>query len=265
MPILQISPNLRIHYLEYNPRGFPAVLLLHGLGACGASWAMQIPALVDAGYHVIAPDIRGFGQSPYPGGRSRISDLAADMACLLGGLTTGPAHLVGISLGGAIALQMALDSPALTRKVVLVNTFANLRPKSPGLWFYYAVRFVLVHTLGLPAQAHAVAHRIFPRAEQEAYRQELIKEICQADPHGYRAVMRSLALFNVADRLNEIHAPILIISAEEDTTVPQSAQLDLLNGLPAAKHILIPAAGHAVIIDQPELFNHHLLEFLNHG
>lgn len=263
MPTLQISPNLKIHYLEYNPGGFPAVLLLHGLGACGASWALQIPALVDAGYRVIAPDIRGFGQSTYPGGRLGISDLAADMAYLLEQLMAGPAHLVGISMGGAIALQFALDSPALRRKLVLVNSFASLRPKSLTLWFYYAFRYVLVHTLGLPAQGRAVARRIFPRPEQDPLRQELLKEICQADPHGYRAVMRALALFNVSNRLNEIHTPVLVISGAEDTTVPQSAQFDLLNGLPAAKHILIPAAGHAVIADQPELFNHYLLEFLN--
>jgi len=240
------------------------VLLLHGLGACGASWALQIPALVDAGYRVIAPDVRGFGQSTYPGGRLRISDLASDMTCLLEHLLTGPIHLVGISMGGAIALQLALDSSTLIRKLVLVNTFASLRPKSPGLWFYYAVRFFLVHTLGLAAQARAVSHRIFPRPEQDAFRQELVKEICQADPDGYRAVMRSLALFNVANRLKEIHTPTLVISGEKDTTVPQNVQLDLLNGLPAAKHVRIPDAGHAVIVDQPELFNHHLLAFLNH-
>jgi pimeloyl-ACP methyl ester carboxylesterase len=225
---------------------------------------LQIPALVDAGYHVIAPDIRGFGQSTYPGGRLRISDLAADMACLLERSMTGPAHLVGISLGGVIALQFALEFPTLTRKLVLVNTFANLRPKNPNLWFYYAFRFILVHTLGLPAQAHAVAQRIFPRAEQDAYRQGLIKQISQANPSGYRAVMRALAWFNVTNRLHEIHAPIMIITGEDDTTVPPNLQRDSLRGLPAAKHILIPAAGHAVIIDQPELFNRHLLEFLDH-
>ncbi len=264
MPTLQISPNLKIHYLEFNPSGSPAVLLLHGLGACGASWALQVPALVDAGYRVIAPDVRGFGQSTYPGGRLRISDLAADMSCLLEHLQAGPVYVVGISMGGVIALQLALDAPALTRKLVLVNTFARLRPKSLNLWFYYAIRFILVHTLGLPIQARTVARRIFPRSGQVAYRQELVKQICQADPNGYRAVLRALALFNVANRLREIHAPILVITGEEDTTVPTNNQLDLVRGLPAAKHVFIPAAGHAVIVNQPESFNRHLLEFLSH-
>ncbi len=263
MPILQITPKLKIHYLEHNPHGSPCVLLLHGLGASGASWMFQIPVLVEAGYHVIAPDVPGFGQSTSPGGRVRISDLAADMICMLEHLEIGSSHVVGISMGGTIALQFALDAPTLIQKLVLVNTFASLRPKSPDLWLYFALRFILVHTLGLPVQASAVANRIFPRPEQVAYRQELVKQICQADPNSYRAVMSALAMFNVADRLREIHAQTLIITSEDDTTVPKSVQLDLVHGLPTAEHVLIPAAGHAVIIDQPEMFNHHLIEFLN--
>lgn len=262
MPILQITPKLRIHYLEYNPQGSPSVLLLHGLGATGASWILQIPVLVEAGYHVIAPDARCFGQSTYPGGGVRISDLAADTACLINHLGIDPVHVVGISMGGTIALQLALDAPLLIRKLVLVNTFARLRPKSPNLWFYYLLRFILLHMLGLAVQARAVAHRIFPRVDQDLYRQELVRQIGQADPRGYRAVMRALALFNVYNRLGEIHIPTLVISGASDSTVPINLQLELGHGIPSAKHILIPEAGHAVIIDQPELFNTHLLEFL---
>jgi len=239
------------------------VLLLHGLGANGSSWILQIPALVDAGYHVIAPDIRGFGQSTYPGGKVRISDLAADMVRLLDHLKTSPARVVGISLGGTVALQIALDAPAQVKSLVLVNTFASLRPKSLEVWIYFALRFLLVHTLGLPVQARAVANRIFPGADQDVLRQELIKQICQADPNGYRAVMRALAVFNVAKRLGEIQIPTQIITSKDDTTVPCDVQLELVHGLPAAEHILIPDAGHAAIVDQPELFNCHLLEFLN--
>jgi len=233
------------------------------LGATGVSWILQIPDLVEAGYRVIAPDTRCFGQSTYPGGSVRIPDLASDTARLLEHLGTGPVHVVGISMGGTIALQLALDAPALIRKLVLVNTFARLRPKSPNLWFYYALRFIMVHMLGLAAQAHIVAQRIFPRVEQDAYRQELVKQIGQADPNGYRAVMRALAFFNIANRLGEIHIPTLVITGAADTTVPINVQLELARGIPSARHILIPGAGHAVTIDQPLLFNAHLLEFLN--
>ncbi len=63
MPIFEISPRLSIHYLEHNPSGNPTVLLLHGLGATGDSWLLQFPPLTEAGYHVLGPDVRGFGKS----------------------------------------------------------------------------------------------------------------------------------------------------------------------------------------------------------
>lgn len=262
MPSLQINPRLKIHYLDHNPQGTPTVLLLHGLGATGGSWAFQIPVLIEAGFHVLAPDTRGFGRSTYPGGGIQVSALAADMAYLLEALQTGPCHVVGISMGGTIALQLALDAPQRIKKLVLVNTFARLRPQTPSLWLYYAARFILVHTLGLPAQARAVAKRIFPLTNQQAFRQELIQEICQADPAGYRATMRALARFNVSRRLSEIRIPTLVVTGEDDTTVPLSAQGELAHGISGARHVFIPRAGHAVIVDQPELFNKTLLEFL---
>ena len=63
MPICTLSPSLKIHYLDPNPDGAPVVLLLHGLGATGLSWQLQIPALTGAGFRTLAPDARGFGRS----------------------------------------------------------------------------------------------------------------------------------------------------------------------------------------------------------
>ena len=68
MAILELEPGLTIHYLDFNPGGYPAVLLLHGLGATGNSWQLQFHPLIEAGYRVLAPDMRGFGQSNFPGG-----------------------------------------------------------------------------------------------------------------------------------------------------------------------------------------------------
>ena len=70
-----------LHYLDPNPSGSPAVLLLHGLGANGSSWTLQFDALIEAGFRPIAPDAPGFGESPYDGkGWSISRDVAAIMA-----------------------------------------------------------------------------------------------------------------------------------------------------------------------------------------
>jgi pimeloyl-ACP methyl ester carboxylesterase len=263
LPFFQISPGLDIHYLDQYPEGSPIVLLLHGLGSCGESWGYQFPALGEAGFRAIAPDFPGFGNSNYPGGGTSIAAIAGSLVQLLRSLGAEPAHVVGISMGGTVALQMALDAPNWVKKLILVNTFAQLRPKSASVWTYFAVRYLLVHTLGLPAQAKAVAGRIFPQPQQDDLRRELVRQICQADPRGYRAAMRALARFNVRQRLREIRCDTLVVSGEFDSTVPLETQQQLVQGIPGARHITIRSAGHAVIAEQPDVFNRCLLDFLN--
>jgi 3-oxoadipate enol-lactonase len=251
-----------LHFLDPNPSGHPAVLLLHGLGADASSWTLQIPALMGAGYRPIAPDTPGFGRSPYLGGGWSIRRVAADMADLLKELQTGPAHVVGLSLGGTVAQQFALDTPHLTRKLVLVSTFAVLRPDSLSGWLYFMQRFILVNTLGLSAQAKVVAQRIFPDPGSEQYREMLVETISHADPRAYRKAMASLGLFNSLKRLREIKAPTLIVTGANDTTVTTARQQLLVDGIPGAQQVTILEAGHAVPVDQANRFNRELLAFL---
>ena len=240
-------------------------MLLHGLGADSTSWALQFPALTGAGFRPIATDTPGFGRSAYDGRGWSIRRVADEMADLLEELKTGPAHVVGLSMGGTIAQQFALDHPHLTRRLVLVSTFSVLRPESLGGWFYFLQRFLVINSLGLPAQAKVVARRIFPRADQEAMREILVETISRADPRAYRRAMTSLGLFNSVKRLAQIQAPTLVVTGDQDTTVPPSRQSLLAAGIPGARQVIIPGGGHAVAVDRAEVFNRELLSFLSNG
>jgi 3-oxoadipate enol-lactonase len=251
-----------LHYLDPNPSDAPAVLLLHGLGANSSSWTLQFDPLITAGFRPIAPDTPGFGESPYGGSGWSVARSASVVADLLQELEASPAHVVGISMGGTIAQQIAFDFPQLVRKLVLVNTFAVLRPTRLSGWFYFLERFILVHTVGLPTQARLVAGRIFPGEDQQVMRDLLIKQISEADPRAYRAAMRSLGLFNSEKRLGEIKKPTLVVTGDRDSTVPLPSQRMLVERIPGARQVVIPDAGHAVTIDQPDLFNRELLGFL---
>jgi 3-oxoadipate enol-lactonase len=143
-----------------------------------------------------------------------------------------------------------------------VNTFAFLRPSVSRAWLYLALRFLLVHMLSLEVQAKVVARHIFPGANQKEMRQVVVNQIMQSNVKGYRATMRALARFNVLSRLREIQAPTLVISGENDATIPLDYQRILANGIPNARHVIIPNAGHAVIVDQPDRFNSALSDFL---
>ena len=262
MPKISLAEDLEIYYLERNPTGKQTVLLLHGLGASSNSWQLQIPALEQAGFRLLAPDIRGFGRSSHSKIRMSISAMAGDLSALMDCLEIRSAHVVGISMGGILALQLVLDYTDRVDKLVLINTFAKLRPRSPKTWLYFAWRFLLVYLVGFPSQARTVTKRIFPKPDQEALRQELYREIMQSDPSAYRSVMAALARFDVSKRLCEIQAPTLILTGESDTTVPPKDQAALLVGIHSARQICVPDAGHAMIAEQPEIFNHLLLDFL---
>jgi 3-oxoadipate enol-lactonase len=251
-----------LHFLDPNPSGNPVVLLLHGLGADGSSWTLQLPALTEAGFRPIAPDAPGFGRSPYDGRGWSIRRVAAQMAGLLEELGTGPVHVVGLSMGGVTAQQFALDFPHLTRKLVLVSAFTVLRPENLGGWWYFIRRTAAVLTLGLEAQARIVAQRVFPDPSNASLREILIENISRADPRAYRKAMVSLGLFDSRKLLEEIKAPTLVVTGAQDTTVTPARQRLLVDGIPGARQVVVPQAGHAVPVDQAEKFNQALLDFL---
>jgi 3-oxoadipate enol-lactonase len=259
---LRLGTNLNVHYLDLNPDGRHPVLLLHGLGASGESWELQFPPLASANFRILAPDARGFGKSSYPGGGLSIKDMAADTAKLLQHVNSAAPHVVGISMGGTVALQLAMDHPQWVNKLVLVNTFARLRPRHPGVWIYFALRFLVVHTLGLATQARIVTRRIFPQPEQAFFRNALYQQVIQADPRAYRAALRALGRFNVVNRLADIKAPTLIVSGRDDTTVPLNNQSFLAVKIPHAEHKIIANAGHAITAERPEEFNQVMINFL---
>jgi len=251
-----------INYLDpVGPNGNP-VLMLHGLGVDGSSWVLQFPALIDAGFRPIAVDVPGFGKSPYGNSYWSIQRIANDIASFLDDIKVSTVHVIGLSMGGTIAQQLSFDFPRFVSKLVLANTFSVLRPSTLKGWMYFLQRFILVHTLGLPAQAKFVADRIFPNRDQVEFRKEMIRQISIADPRAYRAAMRSLGTFNSQRRLKEINIPTLVITGLKDTTVLPAHQAQLASWIPGAHHAVIPDAGHAASIEKPDDFNKILVDFL---
>lgn len=261
MPTLTLAADLTLHYLDANPDATRTILLLHGLGANGNSWLPQVPALVAAGYRVLAPDLRGFGQSSYPG-RSGIDAMAHDAAALVRAVVDGPVDVAGLSMGGTVALQMALDHGALVRRLVLINTCARLRPRHPAGWLFYLTRYLALYALGPRGQARLVARRTFPHAHQEELRGSFAEQIAQANWQGYLAALRALGCFNVFPRLGEVRAPTLVLSGEHDRTIPLAFQQGLVAGIAGARQVILAGAGHGMPADQPDAVNAPFVAFL---
>lgn len=253
---------MTIFYYDPAPENLQPVLLIHGLGADGHSWGFQFPVLIEAGFRPIAPDLPGFGRTPVGEPHWDIPFIAGQLGDWIQAKFQTPLPVVGISMGGTIALQLGLTRPDLVSRMALVSSFACLRPRHWQDMSYLLKRFLVAITRGSAAQAEMVAYHLFPNPDQAEMRRELIQLIIDSDPQVYRTAMRALVRFDVRKRLAAIAIPTLVISGALDTTVPVETQQELARGIPGSQHVIIPDARHAVIADQSERFNAALMAFL---
>jgi pimeloyl-ACP methyl ester carboxylesterase len=258
MPIFQINA-LNLHLLEAG-RGQP-VLFLHGLGACGEDWLLQTPVFAQH-FRMLAPDFRGHGHSDDSRGRITVARLAQDMAALLAALDIPSTHIVGWSLGGLVAQQLALDFPAVVQRLVLVNTFAHLWPTNLRETFVLGRRVVTSLLLPIETTARVVAFDLFPKPDQSFLRERVMSRVGGNNQHEYRKYIRAVRSFDLRRQLSRIHAPTLVITGENDNVVPRGSQLQLVRSIPHAEWKLIQDSGHATPIDQPDEFNRVVMEFL---
>ena len=252
----------RLHYHLYNPAASqPTLLFLHGLGSSAADWALQVPVFA-ARYRVLTVDLPAHGRSPAPAGRLRIEGMAAEVVALLAELGEGPVHVVALSLGGCVALALALDHPACVRSLTLTNTFARLRPAGVrGAW-RLVQRLGLIATAPMPAVAAFVAGGLFPKPEQRPYYEEAVARLARNSRRSYFAAMQALARFNALGRLSAIRCPTLILAGDRDQTVPRSAALALHRGIAGSALRIIKDSGHATPYDQAAVFSEVVMEFL---
>lgn len=243
-------------------QGEPLVLI-HGLGGSRGDWQLQLPAF-QPHFRLILPDLRGHGNSPKPPGPYRMGLFAADVASLLRRIGARPAHVLGVSLGGAVAQQMALDYPDLVRSLVLVNTAARFLSAGWRQRLMGARRFVSVYLYGMDRVAEDVANRLFPLLEQAPIRHAAIDRLAANDPRAYREALLAIARFDASPQLPAIACPTLVVSGDFDYAVPIVAKEYLASQIPGSRLVIIANSGHATPLDQPEAFNRTVLEFL-HG
>jgi pimeloyl-ACP methyl ester carboxylesterase len=247
-------------YYEIAGEGEP-LLFIHGLGSSTRDWDAQVPELSKR-YKVIAFDLRGHGQSDKPAGPYTVSLFASDAAGLLMALDAAPAHVVGISLVGGVALQLALDHPALIKTLTVVNSGPAVLADAEQTRRELEGRVAIVKQLGMRAMGQALAPRLFPNPEQAALRETFIERWTENDPRAYIDATMSMADWNLTDRLGEIGCPTLILASDQDYT-PVAMKEAYVKLLPNARLVVLPDSHHAVTMEKPEGFNRALQEFLD--
>ena len=247
-------------HCEIAGQGEP-LLLIHGLGSCGLDWQPQI-AFFREGYQVITVDLRGHGLSSKPRDGYSIERFAQDTAALIDALGVGPVHVAGISLGGMVAFQLAVDAPHLVRSMTIVNSGPAVPAETFKQRIPLYIRLLYIRLLGLRKMAKVVAKRLFPEPDQEDLRNGFIERLTANDKHCYVASLRAIfAGWGVADRLADIRCPVLVIAADQDYT-PVALKQAYVDRLPDARMVVIPDSRHAVPMEKPGDFNRALADFL---
>ncbi|MEE4729595.1 alpha/beta hydrolase [Pseudomonas alliivorans] len=247
-----------LHYEEYG-QGDP-VLLLHGLGSSCQDWEYQIPALT-LHYRVIVMDMRGHGRSDKPHERYSIKGMSNDVEALIEHLRLGPMHVVGLSMGGMIGFQLAVDHPHLLKSLCIVNSAPQVKVRSPGDVWQWARRWTLSRLVSMEAMGKALGKLLFPKPEQAELRRKMAERWGRNDKRAYLASFDAIVGWGVEHKLERIICPTLIVAADHDYT-PVSLKEAYVKRIANARLVVIRDSRHATPLDQPEQFNRTLLEFI---
>lgn len=247
-----------LHY-EVTGHGQP-VLLLHGLGSSSLDWEYQVPALAER-YRVIVLDLRGHGRSGKPRERYSIEGFSADVQALIEHLGCGPVHVVGLSMGGMIGFQLAVDQPSLLASLCIVNSAPQVRLQSPRDYWQWLKRRSLMQLASMRTIGIALGRNLFPKPEQAGLRAKVAERWASNDKRAYIASFNAIVGWSVQERLGAIGCPTLVISADHDYT-PVAVKEHYVTLIADAQLAVIDDSRHATPLDQPERFNQTLLRFL---
>jgi len=209
-------PTIRVSdidmYYEIHGKGEP-LLFLHGLGSSARDWELQIPYFVER-FMVIVCDLRGHGRTSKPHGPYSIGQFAVDVAELLFELKISPVHLAGISMGGMVAFEFAIQFPNLLKSLVIINSYPETRIENIKDRLMTWRRFILLDVLGVRRMGAVLAINLFP--EQEDLRAKFVRRWAENDKGAYRESLRAVVGWDVERRIHEITRPTLVIASDED-------------------------------------------------
>jgi pimeloyl-ACP methyl ester carboxylesterase len=274
MSIATVGP-IELYYEEHGS-GDP-LLLIMGLAADSQAWMFQVPDFAGR-YRTIAFDNRGVGRSSKPPGPYTIHEMADDAAGLLDALDIRRAHVVGVSMGGMIAQELALRHPERVRGLVLGCTFPEPDAEVEQQRQFSVTRFGGSVTGTGEMQIDLAAldplsffQHLLPRVFTEGFIQRELPRLMQlfggALQYGFslEAILGQVAAVmghRTTDRLHQITAPTLVITGDADLLVPPANSDLLARHIPGARLVKVPGGSHGFNFETPEVFNRAVLDFL---
>lgn len=242
-----------------GPPGAPALVLSNSLGCSADMWAPQMPALTQR-FRVVRYEHRGHGGTEAPGGSWTIDDLGSDLLAVMGETGVDRASVVGLSLGGTVAMWLAINHPDRVDRLVIACSRASWPPKE--MW---ADRIEKVRA-GRPSDLlGALLGRWFTPGFRQAHPEAalLVESMLDAaSPEGYAGCCEALAEVDLGAGLGAIRAPALILAGAADPGVPIAASASLAESIAGSSLRVISPGAHLLNLEQPDRFNAAVIDHL---
>jgi 3-oxoadipate enol-lactonase len=252
--------------LAFSEGGNGAVVVfMHGIGGNRRNWAEQMPYFAQK-YHAVAWDARGYGDSDDYPDVLRFPDFAADLHRLLDHLGVAQAHLVGLSMGGRIALDFYEQAPQRVRSLALVDTFPGYDDS-----FTPEAREKFIRLRKQPLLdgkeprdiAPTIAKTLVSSCAEPAHLQALIDSMTALRKESYIKAIEAMTRYAPVADLTRVTVPTLVIVGDQDQLTPPKVAREMAAAIAGAELVVLRNAGHLSNIEQPALFNRVLDEFLS--
>jgi 3-oxoadipate enol-lactonase len=255
---------MRLAYSDDGPG--PAVVLLHGFPLSRAMWEEQLSG-IGSTYRIIAPDLRGHGDSPAPEGVYTMDEMADDVVELLDSLSISERIVLGgLSMGGYVALSLAVRYPERFRGLMLFDTRAEADSPEAAQNREASARNVLAAD-SAKELVRAMIPKLFSpfTLEQRSERVEVLRAVMEDNtPRGIAGALRGMAIR--PDRradLPGINVPTLVLVGEHDMITPPNEAKSLASAIPNSQLEVIPKSGHMAPYENPSAANAAIFRFLN--
>lgn len=248
------------HYGLDDRSGGPTLTFVHQLGGDLTVWD-QLAGHFRHRYSVLRYDVRGHGASAVAREPFGFAPLAADLNALLDATGSRNTHLVGMSMGGMIAQQFALDYPSRVLSLTLCDTASRTPREAHDMWNQ---RAALVRSAGTAALASATLERWFTPDFRRAHR-DTVEKICdvllRTASEGYAMACEALRDFDAHERLAELRLPTLVVAGRYDSGTPVALSEALAAAIAGAQFEILDAA-HLAPVEEPHRFAARLETFL---
>jgi pimeloyl-ACP methyl ester carboxylesterase len=261
----------RIHFQEFGDHSKPTILLIHGYTASLYVWKTAAPMLADAGFHVVALDLLGFGYSDKPSWFDySISSQARMVARFMNRLGIGRATIAGSSYGGAVAATVALDYPERVEKLVLVDTVCNDNLKNHPI-----LRLAAIRGIGEALTPFLIDSRAFQRYRMRGTLakvnhglitsdrvESILRPLTAADAHhSLLATSRAWSASRIEEDARLISQPTLIVWGEDDKVIPVEDGYTLHREILNSRFVILKDCGHIPQEEKSDVFVELVAEF----